>query len=140
MTCIHLGFDCHPQTRTDAQGNVTHDCDDCPDYQEEWVKCPRCGLTYHITVDHECPTQAQLDAQEDYYQERILIDATRLDLLAITSACILALKHPELPDTVRQMLSAALPQILPMISEYMPDAILQEWCQITQGGPYGHQL
>ena len=64
-----------------------------------------------------------------YYEEHILISLDRLTLMCMVAACILALKHPDIPPSNESMLKGAILQLTPFIDKHVPDDVLTEWRQ-----------
>ena len=68
----------------------------------------------------------------DYYLETVTIVLDRLTLLTVIMACFLALKHPTIPDTVTVILKDTLKQLLPLVNDYAPNKVLQDWQTILE--------
>lgn len=64
-----------------------------------------------------------------YYEEHVLISLDRITLMCMVGACILALKHPDIPTSNKSMLKGAILQLLPFIDKHVPDNVLAEWRQ-----------
>lgn len=71
-------------------------------------------------------------AQNYYYDEVVTIELDRLTLLAIVSATLLALKHPEMPQSTRAILNHTLRALIPQVTRYAPPSTLEEWAEILE--------
>lgn len=67
-----------------------------------------------------------------YYEEEITIQLSRITLLSIIGACVLATKHPDYTGPAADLVKNAIRQLAPLVCRYAPQGTLAEWLSLSR--------
>lgn len=67
-----------------------------------------------------------------YYEEEITIQLSRITLLSIVGACVLATKHPDYTGPATELVKSAIRQLAPLVTDYAPPGTIDEWLSLSK--------